>query len=259
MQMNDTGDRPLSTTVATDSRRQRWGFVFPGPFVSKQTSKSQQRIRVLVVEDHPIVRSGMRALINDTDDLEVCAEAAMPEEAMLSFKKAKPDLVSLDLMLGAADGFPLIEQMRALDPEARIIVVSMLDEDSMAEKCIRAGAQGYLMKSETSAKLLAAMRKVARGDIHLSGRLSMSLLNRATTSPASVVGAGTGRLSARETQVFQLIGKGRSTREIAEELGIGVKTVESHRENIKNKLRIEHSTALMREATRWINMQDRSP
>jgi DNA-binding NarL/FixJ family response regulator len=106
--------------------------------------------------------------------------------------------------------------------------------------------------------MLTAMRKVAGGDVYLSARLSVSLLNRATSNPAIAVGSGPGRLSNRESQVFQLIGKGRSTREIAKELGIGVKTVESHRENIKNKLRIEHSTALVREATRWINMQKRS-
>lgn len=220
--------------------------------------KIHRRTRVLVIEDHPIVRSGLLALINGTDDLEVCAEAGSPKDAIARFKQTKPDLVSLDLILGGADGWPLIEQMKNIDPKARVIVVSMLDEDSMAEKCIRAGAHGYIMKSESAGTLLSAMRKAAKGDVHLSVRLSSTLLNRATAKSASAVRSGPGRLSARETQVFQLIGKGRSTREIAKTLGIRIKTVESHRENIKNKLRIEHSTALMREATRWMHQNNRS-
>ena len=198
----------------------------------------------------------MRALINAAGDLEVCGEAESIDEAIASFRKTKPDLVSLDLMLGGFDGLTLIGRMKGINPDIRIVVVSMLDEDSMAEKCLKAGAHGYVMKSEPSETLIGAMRKVARGDIHLSVRLSLTLLNRATSDPTSSIGSNPGRLSARETQVFQLIGKGRSTKDIAKALGIGVKTVESHRENIKNKLRIEHSTALMREATRWIHKND---
>lgn len=209
-----------------------------------------------MVEDHPIVRSGLRALINASEDLEVCGEAESIDETITVFKKTKPDLVSLDLMLGGLDGLPLIDRMKAVNPDIRIVVVTMLDEDSMAEKCIKAGAHGYVMKSEPSETLIGALRKVAQGDVHLSVRLSLTLLNRATSGSASAIGFGPGRLSARETQVFQLIGKGQSTKDIAKVLGIGVKTVESHRENIKNKLRIEHSTALMREATRWIHQND---
>jgi DNA-binding NarL/FixJ family response regulator len=137
--------------------------------------KSQQRTRVLVIEDHPIVRSGLRALINAADDLEVCGEAESIDDAITAFKKSNPDLVSLDLMLGGLDGLPQIDRMKAINPDIRIVVVSMLDEDSMAEKCIKAGAHGYVMKSEPSETLIGAMRKVARGDVHLSVRLSLTL------------------------------------------------------------------------------------
>ena len=196
-----------------------------------------------------MVRHGMRALLESTPDLMACGEAATPDEALAAVRTYRPDVVCLDLMLGAADGFALIRELRAGDPQARILVLSVREEDSFAERCVQAGALGYAMKSESNETLLTALRRVADGKMHLSSRMAMTMLNHIPrTTPAR---KGVPSLTERELQVFQLIGSGWSTRQIAERLGIGVKTVETHRENIKNKLRLEHSTALVREATVW--------
>jgi DNA-binding NarL/FixJ family response regulator len=207
-------------------------------------------VRVLLVEDHPMVRHGMRAVLDTTPDLRVCAEASTPEEALAALEDAPPDVVCLDLILGQADGISLIRAMLATVPRLRILVLSVRDEDAFAERCLRAGALGYAMKTETNESLITALRRVAQGKVHLSPRVAMHVLQdvpRHTGQRMGIPG-----LTDRELQVFQLIGLGWTTRQISAQLGIGIKTVETHRENIKNKLRIEHTTALVREATRWV-------
>ena len=198
-----------------------------------------------------MIREGMRALLQDTDDFTICAEAASPEDALAALQQHHPDVVCLDLMLGTADGIPLIRALREDDPTVRILVLSVRDEEAFAERCLQAGALGYAMKTEPNDVLLAALRRVATGQVHLSPRAAMTMLAQVPRTPSK----GRNRvasLTERELQVFQLIGLGWSTRQIGEKLGIGIKTVETHRENIKNKLRLEHSTALMREATMWV-------
>ncbi len=208
------------------------------------------RVRVLLVEDHPMVRRGMRALLASTGDFLLCAEAETPEDALEALVGERPDVVCLDLILGKADGLGLIRAMVEASPNVRILVVSVREEQAYAERCLDAGALGYAMKTEPNEALLAALRRVAEGKVHLSPRVAMHVLNDLPNPrPAR---KGVGGLTERELQVFRLIGLGWSTRRISERLGIGIKTVETHRENIKNKLRIEHSTALVREATRWV-------
>ena len=197
-----------------------------------------------------MVRQGLRALLERTEDLIVSGEVATPEQTLAAIRANRPDVICLDLMLGGHDGFELIRAIREADPSARILVLSVRDEESFAERCLEAGAFGYAMKTEGNETLVAGLRRVAAGEVHVSTRGAMSLLNR-VQRPARSKG-GVAQLSDRELQVFQLIGLGLSTRNIAERLGIGIKTVETHRENIKNKLGIEHSTALVREATVWV-------
>ncbi|MGH8018425.1 MAG: response regulator [Opitutaceae bacterium] len=209
----------------------------------------QERVRVLIVEDHPMVRRGMRSLIDSTEDLIVCGEASTIAAALETYERERPDVVCLDLMLGAADGIGLIEAIRRVDPEAKILVLSVKEEDAHAERCLEAGALGYSMKVESNEHLLTGIRKVARGGLFLSSRFAMSVLNR-VHRPG--VARGVQGLTEREMQVFQLVGLGMTTRQIAERLRIGIKTVETHRESIKNKLGFEHSAALVRGAVRWV-------
>lgn len=208
------------------------------------------RVRILLVEDHPMIRQGMRALLATTDDLLVCAEAETPAEALAALAAETPDVVCLDLILGTADGIALIRAMLTAAPGVRILVLSVREEETYAERCLQAGALGYAMKTEPNEALLAALRRVAQGRIHLSTRAATRVLNAHVDLGSKRTGiAG---LTDREMQVFRLIGLGWTTRRIAERLGIGIKTVETHRENIKNKLGIDHSPALVREATRWL-------
>jgi DNA-binding NarL/FixJ family response regulator len=203
-----------------------------------------------VVEDHPMVREGMRSLIDGTMDLIVCGEAGTPDAAVETFRREKPDVVCLDLMLGAVDATPLIGRLRAEEGGARILVLSVKDEEMFAERCLQAGALGYLMKTESNDALLEGLRKVAAGEVFLSTRIAMMVLNR--VHQPVVKGVGTASLSEREGQVFQLVGLALTTRQIAERLGIGIKTVETHRENIKNKLGLPHGAALVYEAMKWV-------
>ncbi|HEX9784926.1 MAG TPA: response regulator transcription factor [Opitutaceae bacterium] len=209
-----------------------------------------KRIRVLIVEDHPMVRTGMRSLIDGTEDLVVCGETGNMQLALEIYRREQPDVVCLDLMLGATDGIDLILELRRADPAAKILVLSVKDEDTYAERCMRSGALGYAMKTESNEALLEGLRRVASGEVHVSMRIAMTLLTRVQRPVRT--GRGMATLTDRELQVFQLVGLGMSTRQIAERLGIGVKTVETHREHIKNKLGLDHTAALVRVAVMWV-------
>jgi DNA-binding NarL/FixJ family response regulator len=222
----------------------------PGIPNSTPVAPPASRVRVLLVEDHPMVRQGMRALLQGTPDLLLCAEATCVDEALNALREHHPDVVCLDLLLGGVDSFDLIRQIRQENPHVRVLVLSVRDEQAYAERCLQAGALGYAMKTEPNETLLAGLRRVARGELHLSTRAAMTVLNRVNRPVGDR--SGVASLSDREFQVFQFIGLGHSTRQIAERLGIGIKTVETHRENIKNKLGLEHAPALVREATMWV-------
>jgi DNA-binding NarL/FixJ family response regulator len=197
-----------------------------------------------------MIRQGMRSLLEGTSDFAVCAEVGTADGALAAIVRERPDVICLDLLLGEGDGFELIRAIRTAHPNARILVLSVRDEELFAERCIQAGALGYAMKTEPNAALLAGLRRVSNGDVYLSPRAATRLLTRANDSPGPR--SGLAGLSDRELQVFQLIGLGLPTRLIAERLGISIKTVETHRENLKNKLGFEHSTRLVREAMRWV-------
>ena len=209
---------------------------------------------VLIVEDYPLVREGLAALLRQESEYTLCGEAGDAATARELVEKHRPDIVCLDLRLGDVDGFDLIRQIKGIHPPTRILVISMHGEDLYAERSLAAGAVGYIMKSEPPERILEALSEIIEGRVYVSRRISMQVLNR-INGPRRDAKTGIKSLTDRELQIFHLIGLGYSTRQIALRLGIGVKTVETHRENIKAKLSLEHAVALVREATVWVRQE----
>jgi len=211
--------------------------------------------RVLVVDDHPLLRGGVVSLIREQPDLEVCGEADSFGSTILAVDDdPPPDLLVMDLMLGNADGLELLKQVRALRPGLLILVISMHDELIYAERAIRAGASGYIMKREEPQEVLKAIRAVLNGEIYLSTRMKVLLKERGLTDSPLVflMPEANPPLSDRELQVFRLIGVGLSTRQIAQELHLSGKTIETYRENLKAKLRLPDAAALRQAAKKWV-------
>jgi DNA-binding NarL/FixJ family response regulator len=213
------------------------------------------RRRILLVDDHPFMRAGLAQLIDRQPDLMVCGEAGNPTEALQAVAKTKPDLVLSDLTMPGRSGLEFIKDLRAAHETLAILVVSMHDESVFAERALRAGARGYIMKEAGGENLLAAIRQVLRGEVYVSPRMSARILEglagarpRGSVSPIE-------KLTDREFEIFQLIGHGRSTRDIAEQLHLSPKTVDVHRSNIKEKLELTDATALIRHAVRWVETQ----
>jgi DNA-binding NarL/FixJ family response regulator len=207
--------------------------------------------RVFIVDDHPLVREGLAALLAGQLDLEVCGEADDLAPALDQVKATKPDVVIVDVSLKSGNGIDLIKQLKARDADCKILVSSMYDESLYAERALRAGAMGYINKQEMPQKVLDAVRQVLDGKMFLSPAMTERMLHRAVRrggGPASPVAA----LSDRELEIFQLVGRGQTTRQIANALHLSVKTVESHRENIKTKLNLPNSAELVRQAVQWV-------
>jgi DNA-binding NarL/FixJ family response regulator len=214
--------------------------------------------QVLIVDDHPMMRSGLAALIDIEPDLKVCVEADNARQALEAVAGQNFDLALLDISLPDKNGLELIKDVLALKPGLLVLVVSMHDEMLYAERVLRAGARGYIMKQEGGKKFMQAIRHVLAGQIYVSEKMSSRILeifsgrkNQAESSPVA-------RLSDREFEVFQLIGQGKGTRDIAEQLHLSVKTVEVHRANIKGKLQIKTATDLVRTAVRWADSEAKS-
>ncbi len=208
------------------------------------------QVRVLLVDDHAFVRQGMAAIINEEPDLVVCGEADGVRSAIAAVAERRPDLALVDLSIREGDGLELVRDLRNRFPEVRTLVLSMYDETVYAERAIRAGASAYVMKAEAAKTVMAAIRSVLRGEVYLSPRMVARLADRGRHGGGGVAASPTGpdRLSDRELQVLRCVGQGLSTREIAEELFISVKTVEAHREHIKAKLGLVSSGELLRYA-----------
>lgn len=216
---------------------------------------SNARAKILLVDDHPIVRQGLAELIEQEDDLVICGEAQSGFEALQAIATAKPDLAMVDISLQGTNGLELIKQIKAGHSDVPVLVLSMHDETLYAERALRAGARGYVMKEEATARLITAIRRVLSGEIYLSERMSARLLSRFVDGGPQTGGSAMERLSDRELEVFELIGRGLSTRRIAEELHLSIKTIESHREHIKEKLKLESSQELMRHAMQWVQFE----
>ncbi len=218
-------------------------------------SKASGKQRILIVDDHPMLRHGLAQLINSEPDLTVCCEADTARQALAAIGQSKPDLALVDISLPDKSGLELIKDLHALYPELRVLVVSMHDESLYAERVLRAGGRGYLMKQEGGKKLMEAIRHVLSGQIYVSEKMSARILEIFSGGRRDGTGSPVGRLTDREFEVFQLIGQGKGTREIAGHLKLSVKTVEVHRARIKEKLGIKSATDLVRFAVRWADVQ----
>lgn len=212
---------------------------------------SPQARRILLVDDHPIVRQGLRRLIETEPDLKVCGEAATVREARIAVRSSVPDAVVVDIALRDGDGIELVTDLQAHHPKLPLLVLSMHDEMIYAERLLDAGARGYVMKQAAGAEFIAALRCVLAGDTWASEAVLAGMRRRRAAEPPAEAGAPIDHLSNRELQVLQLIGRGRSTREVADVLHLGVKTVESHRQRIKRKLGLATGAQLVGFATAW--------
>jgi DNA-binding NarL/FixJ family response regulator len=208
--------------------------------------------RVMIVDDHPVVRQGLALLIDQQPDLEVCAEADSVADAFAKFTESAPDLVIIDLSLKDGSGIELIKEIKARNEHAKMLVSSMHDESLFAERVLRAGAKGYISKQEATGNIVEAARQVLDGRVYLSPRMSDQMLHRLVSSGEDADRSPIDSLSDRELEVFEMIGQGLTTRQIASKLDLSPKTVETYRENIKAKLNLPNGTALTRHAVQWL-------
>lgn len=218
----------------------------------KKKTDPPKRQRVLIVDDHPFVRMGLTESLAGEPGIMVCGAAATAEEALAALDTLHPDIVVTDLTLPGKSGLELVKDLTALKPDLRIIVLSMHDEDIYAERCLRAGAHGYVMKTEGPEKLAAAIRRVLGGEVYVSPKTSARLLRNFAGGREPTAEKPLAQLTDREFEIFQWMGRGLSTREVAERLHLSAKTVETHRVHIKRKLHITSAVELSAFAVRWV-------
>lgn len=211
------------------------------------------KYRVLLVDDHPILRKGLAELINQEADLSVCGEAEEAPKAFEAVGVLNPDVAVVDISLKGGNGLELIKNIKARYPDLPLLVLSMHDETLYAERALRAGSLGYIMKEEAIEKVLTAIRHVIAGEIFLSDRMKGRLLNQLVGGRIKQGSSSIDSLSDRELEVFRLIGEGRGTRQIAEELRLSVRTVEAYREYIKDKLNLKNGTELVQHAFQYVH------
>jgi DNA-binding NarL/FixJ family response regulator len=210
-----------------------------------------KKCRVLLVDDHPIVRQGLGLLIDREPDLSVCGEADGAHNVFHAISTLRPDVVVLDISLNGPDGLDVLKEIRMNNASLPVLILSMHDESIYAERAMRAGANGYIMKQEATEKVLVAIRRIVQGEVYLSDRLTSAMLQH------YVRGAAPGKISPivnltdRELEVFRLIGEGHGTRQIAEELHLSVKTIESYQAHIKEKLALRNARELVQHAIEW--------
>jgi DNA-binding NarL/FixJ family response regulator len=209
------------------------------------------RSTIFIVDDHPIVRQGLALLINREPDLAVCGDAEEAGTALRRIEELKPDLIVVDVSLNGPDGLDLLKDIRARDSNLPVLILSMLDESLYAERALRAGANGYIMKQEATDRVLVAIRRILDGEIYLSDRMSNRMLQRFAGGTRLEQRSPVANLTDRELEVFRLIGEGHATRQIAQELHISVKTVESYQAHIKDKLSLKNARELVQRAIQW--------
>ncbi|HQY88813.1 MAG TPA: response regulator transcription factor [Tepidisphaeraceae bacterium] len=213
--------------------------------------KSIKKTRLLIVDDHPMVRERISELIQQQPDLEVCAEAESVRDAIKAVQTHHPDMAIVDITLKDSYGIELIKQLKEINPKLLMLVVSMHDESMYGERALRAGAKGYLAKHEASKKIIDAIRRILRGEIYVSEELNRVLLQKVAGAKSAQGESAIDVLTDRELEVFQLLGQGIGVRDIAERLFVSTKTVEAHRENIKQKLKFKTSSELLRFAIQY--------
>ena len=222
------------------------------------TSVKANKKRVLLVDDHPMIRSGLAQVINQQKDIMVCCEAGNANDALQRVASSHPDLAVVDISLPTKSGLELINDLQALHPKLPVLVLSMHDELVFAERVLRAGARGYVMKHSGGEVVLEAIRTVLAGQIFVSDQMSALVLKAFSAGTRAVTRSPVDRLSDREFEVFKLMGEGCITRQIAERLHISPKTVDVYRQNLKEKLKLPTSTLLVQHAVRWVEEQNRA-
>ena len=214
--------------------------------------------RILIIDDHPLLRQGIGALINSQKDFSVCGEVNESKMAIAAVQKLNPDAIVLDLSLNGTSGIEVLKDLKAQFPKIKVLILSMHDEIVYAPRALRAGALGYIMKQEAPENVIAALRKILGNEVSLSQQMGTRLLN-SFTGKKDALGSPIELLSDRELEVFNLIGQGNGTREIADLLHLSVKTIESHRAHIKEKLNLENASQLVRHAIQWSNSELQQP
>jgi len=213
--------------------------------------KTARKTRIMVIDDHPIVRCGLANLLAEEDDLCIGSEAATGAEALATLARDVPEMIIVDISLPDGDGIDLCRKIRNRHPRLPILVMSIHSEVLYADRVLRAGADGYIMKHEAPTKIVGAIRQILSGNVHVSPHTVQRMLAKVRGGRGERSDLGIGSLTERELQVFSLIGQGRGTREIASELGLGVKTVETHRLSLKKKLDARHLPDLVKRAVEW--------
>jgi DNA-binding NarL/FixJ family response regulator len=220
--------------------------------MDKQSCVATDKIKIFIVDDHPIIRQGLKELIDQESDLQVCGEADNVMDAVRMIKTLSPDVAIVDISLNKdMSGLDLLKELKTKHPSLLTLVLSMHDETVFAERVLKAGARGYVMKEEATEKVLVAIRRILGGTVYLSDHVSGKILSKITgTKPENTI-SGIDCLSDRELEVFELIGTGLGTREIADKLFLSVKTIEAHRMHIREKLKLKNSTELLQHAIQW--------
>ncbi len=220
-----------------------------------ESSESSEKRAIFVVDDHPLMRQGLTQLINAEPDLFVCGEAEDAPRALNGISIKQPDLVIVDISLQGNNGIELTKSIKALYKNLRIMVLSMHDEHIYAQRVLRAGANAYVMKQEPPDRVISAIRRTLMGDIYVSEKVGAQILHQIVNGRASA-GSPIDHLSDRELEIIQLIGEGRTTREIAASLNVSVKTVESHRAHIKEKLNLRSGAELVQYCVQWVEQEN---
>ena len=211
--------------------------------------------RIYIVDDHPLVRQGLTQIVANEADMEICGEAEDSPAAIRGVGEANPDAIIVDISLKGANGLELIKNLKAIHEDIPILVFSMHDETIYAQRALRAGAKAYVMKKESPSKVVDAIRKIIQGEIYVSPSVADQVLHQIVNGPGNVSTSPVDRLTDRELEVVQLIGRGLSSREIAESLHLSVKTIESHRAHVKEKLSLRNATELVQFSVQWVDRQ----
>lgn len=219
---------------------------------SGRKNLGRRTTRILIVDDHPLMREGLASRIKSQSDLEVCGEADSVNGALAQVKATSPDLVIIDIQLAESHGIDLIKEIHAQYPSIKMLVVSAFDESLFAERSLRAGAHGYINKRELQDNIIAALRTVLGGERYVTAKMTQQLVSWALGSKDVAKSDPIQRLSDRELEVFQLIGQGKTTGAIARQLDLSVHTIDTHREKIRHKLGVTNSAELMRRAVQWM-------
>jgi DNA-binding NarL/FixJ family response regulator len=217
---------------------------------------SEEKKRVIIVDDHPLFRDRLSQLINHELDMEVCGESETAEQAIQLIRSLTPDLVIVDITLKGSSGLELIKGIRALSIGIPVLILSMHEESLYAERALRAGATGYITKHQAADEVLAAIRRVLTGEIYLSDKMTSVFLRSLTTTGAKSMPRPVDRLADRELEVLELIGRGNTTRQIADKLQLGPATVDTYRARIKEKMNLRNATELQHFAIRWVREQE---